>query len=37
MYVKGRAPMSYLRVLICRVDDEDDDQMTELAHLDLQP
>jgi hypothetical protein len=27
--------MTYLRVLICRVADEDDEQMTALAHLDL--
>ena len=29
--------MSRLRVLICRVDEHDDAQMTELAHLDLPP
>jgi hypothetical protein len=29
-------PVSHLRVLICRVED-DDDRMTELAHFDLPP
>jgi hypothetical protein len=33
--VREEIAMSYLRVLICRVDDEEDDQMTELASLDL--
>jgi hypothetical protein len=27
--------MSHIRVLICRVEDESPDQMTELAHVDL--
>ncbi len=29
--------MSHIRVLICRVDDPDTDQMTELAAFDLPP
>jgi hypothetical protein len=27
--------MSHIRVLICRVEDQSPDQMTELAHVDL--
>jgi hypothetical protein len=33
--MKKEQAMSYIRVLICRVDDENDDQMTELASVDM--
>jgi hypothetical protein len=33
--MKEEQAMSCIRVLICRVDDENDDQMTELASVDM--
>src|SRR3954471_11547765 len=35
--VTKEGPMSHIRVLICRVDDPDTDQLTELAAFDLPP